>query len=112
MATALGFRDPIGESHRAVSSRAADADPIQTGPCASRGLPKNQGVRTGELLMAEASAKRKLLQLLDRRVWRPILRAPPRSYSEPERKILAQVQKKTERERERFQAYPDATCVR
>lgn len=53
--------------------------------------------------MAEKDAKERLVDLLDRRAFRPVLEASPDDYhSDAERRKLKDVQAATRRERDRF----------
>lgn len=52
--------------------------------------------------MAESSAREKLVDLLDRKVFRPILDASPDRYSGADRERFEDVREKTERTREKY----------
>lgn len=62
--------------------------------------------------MPEEKNKQKLIQFLERRAWNPVLKASPDRYPESERKRLQLVQRKTESQRERYEAYESAGEVR
>jgi hypothetical protein len=64
-------------------------------------------------VMAKDSSKEKLVEFLNRKAFEPILRASPDDYkSEADKKALADVQRKTETEVERYARYPSAQKVR
>ena len=52
--------------------------------------------------------KQELTRFLDRHIFEPILRADASHYSEHDRELLADVQKRTRTEQERFHNYPSA----
>jgi hypothetical protein len=58
--------------------------------------------------MSEDTSKRKLIQLLERKAWKPVLKASPDDYSDADRKRLERVRKKTESQRERYAGYESA----
>ena len=55
-----------------------------------------------------AHAKEELLQFLDRKAFNPVLRAKSDDFPETQRERLADVQKKTRRERDRYHHYGSA----
>ena len=57
------------------------------------------------------NAKRKLVDFLDERAFRPVIRAKPEDYPEGKRDKLRDVQRATESERERFRNYESAEKV-
>jgi len=59
-----------------------------------------------------AGKKQKLIDLLKRRAWNPILRATPDSYTGADRERLERAQKKTRAQIERYEAYGSAGEVR
>ncbi|MGE5540597.1 MAG: hypothetical protein ACM30I_18415 [Gemmatimonas sp.] len=64
--------------------------------------------------MAEStheSAKHKLIEFLERRAFDPVLSAKPEHYPEPRRSKLADVQRRTRTEVERFHRYGSAREV-
>jgi hypothetical protein len=62
--------------------------------------------------MPDDANKQKLINFLERRVWNPVLKATPSKYSDPDRKVLERVQRKTESQRERYQSYDSAGRLR
>jgi hypothetical protein len=58
--------------------------------------------------MPNNDPKQKLIGFLDRRAWRPILKASSKKYEGADAKRLDRVQKKTESQRERYQSYASA----
>jgi hypothetical protein len=60
---------------------------------------------------AQSNPKQKLVAFLDRRAFRPVLRAKESDYSEKERDKLADVQHRTRTEIERFKHYGSAQEV-
>ncbi len=61
--------------------------------------------------MAEDS-KAKLLRFLDRKVFNPVLKAPPDKYSETDRKTLDRLKPKTADEQQRYRTYKRAGQIR
>lgn len=61
--------------------------------------------------MGQDDEKKKLLDLLDREAFDPILRAREEDYSGSDRKALQHAQTATRREKERFHHYGDADDV-
>lgn len=61
--------------------------------------------------MAEQQNKEKLINFLDRRAWKPILKASAKKYEHGDLKRLERVQKKTESQRERYHSYKSAAEV-
>lgn len=61
--------------------------------------------------MAEQQNKEKLINFLDRRAWKPILKASAKKYGGSDVKRLERVQKKTESQRERYHSYRSAAEV-
>lgn len=62
--------------------------------------------------MKKQNDKEKLIQMIERRVWNPILRAQPEDYPKSERKRLEQVQRKTQQQKDRYHGYENAGQVR
>jgi hypothetical protein len=62
--------------------------------------------------MATDKNTQKLVDLLEKRAWNPILRASPEKYNEADRKALDRVKKKTEAQRERYRNYGTAGEIR
>lgn len=72
-----------------------------------------QQTRTKSQKQLGDQAKERLVRLLDRRVFNPILRTSPKRYSsEAERKALERIKQKTENEKERVRNYPSAAYLR
>lgn len=61
--------------------------------------------------MSETEARQKLVSFLERTVFRPVLDAEPDRYPEGKRPGLADVQRRTETEIERFRHYRSAREV-
>jgi hypothetical protein len=61
--------------------------------------------------MGESDAKRKLVEFLERRAFRPVLDADPEKVSGAKREKLMDVQRRTETEIERFHGYSSADDV-
>ena len=55
--------------------------------------------------MGQEDARRELLRFLDERAFDPVLRARPEDYPESKRPELAEAQRATRSERERFHSY-------
>lgn len=58
------------------------------------------------------NARERLVSFLDRKVFDPILKRKGRGFDERQKRTLEQVQKKTDREKERFHNYRTAERVR
>jgi hypothetical protein len=61
--------------------------------------------------MTEAAGKKKLIDFLDQKAFRPVLRARPEDYPENKRDAVRDVQRRTETEIERFHSYGSAHDV-
>ena len=63
--------------------------------------------------MAEDNAFERLVHFLNRTAFDPVLRASPSDYkSESDKKVLADVQRKTKTEKERYAGYESAAKVK
>lgn len=58
--------------------------------------------------MTREPAQDQLVRLLERRAWRPVLKASPEDYPESERGRLERVQRKTAAQRQRYREYQSA----
>lgn len=54
----------------------------------------------------------KLVRFLERRAWRPVLKAPEDEYRDSDQKRLERVKRKTEAQQERYRSYKSAGQVR
>jgi hypothetical protein len=61
--------------------------------------------------MADANAKRKLVEFLDEKAFQPVLDVDPDDYPADKQSELKDVQRATKSERERFQGYDSAKEV-
>jgi uncharacterized protein (DUF2267 family) len=61
--------------------------------------------------MTDEDARRKLVDFLDERAFQPVLRAKPDDFPKDKRDQLADVQRSTESEQERFRNYESAEKV-
>ncbi len=61
--------------------------------------------------MAESDAKKKLVEFLERKAFRPVLNADTENFSGTRRAKLRDVQRRTETEIERFHGYSSAADV-
>lgn len=81
-------------------------------PCQSGQAEWRLTGANGKPRMAEDASKQRLIRLLSRKAWHPVLRASPKKFSESGQKLLAHLQKKTETQKERYSRYKGAGEVR